>query len=763
MTLRSGFSLAIGGFFLIGCCQAATTSPLLARGYAVIPEPQQASLSPKDFRFGAEWSVEAGQGVDRNSEAQRWLGEELDSRFHISLGAGSSSVGVLRLEIAPNSVTPGQTQDRDIEAIKSQAYKLDLSAAQIRIVANAPAGLFYGLETFVQLLKRRDGALWLPEGQIVDWPDLQIRSIYWDDAHHLERLPELKRAVRQAAFFKINGFVIKLEGHFQYASAPAVVEPYALSPAEFQELTDYGLRYHVQVIPYLDGPAHIAFILKHPEYAGLRSFPDSNYEACATNPDTYKLLTGMYQDLLAANKGVKYFYVSTDEPYYIGMADNSQCHEAARAKELGSVGKLLAEFVTKTANYLHDRGRTVVFWGEFPLKAGDISSLPSHAVNGETYGPEFDPLFKAHGMRQMFYASTQGEEELFPDYFLLPPSRRLHHARGSSGRVSSGIATIASNPARQTADLMGVMVAGWADAGLHPEVFWLGYATITAAGWRPDISSARESMSSFNPLFYGPAVTGMERAYQLMSYQAQLWVDSWDTKDSTSRKPIWGNSDKIFTPRRPAHDEVVPLPGVPSPADLSYQATWSRENAQRLNVIYDGGPENQELIGLLNTNLTLAEHNRYGLEVFLSIANLYRQNLDMLTAFAHLDRSLASASDAAKKQNYKDALESIDQALEAVRNIRTERNTVLRDAIATWYKSWQPRVAEANGRRFLHEVDDVKDHHPDRTVDMSYLVYRELLLPMDDWYERVQAARNQFAEAHHLPVRKAALDWKSLN
>ena len=40
----------------------------------------------------------------------------------------------------------------------------------------------------------------------------------------------------------MNGFVIKLEGHFQYKSAPALVEPYALSPAELQELTDYGLR-----------------------------------------------------------------------------------------------------------------------------------------------------------------------------------------------------------------------------------------------------------------------------------------------------------------------------------------------------------------------------------------------------------------------------------------------------------------------------------------------------------------------------------------
>jgi hypothetical protein len=75
---------------------------------------------------------------------------------------------------------------------------------------------------------------------------------------------------------------------------------------------------------------------------------------------------GMFQDLIDANKGVKYFYLSTDEPYYVGMADNAQCQEGQRAKELGSVGRILAEFVTKTANYLHDRGRTVVFGASIP-------------------------------------------------------------------------------------------------------------------------------------------------------------------------------------------------------------------------------------------------------------------------------------------------------------------------------------------------------------------------------------------------------------
>ena len=82
----------------------------------------------------------------------------------------------------------------------------------------------------------------------------------------------------------------------------------------------------------------------------------------------------------------------------------------------------------------------------------------------------------------------------------------------------------------------------------------------------------------------------------------------------------------------------------------------------------------------------------------------------------------------------------------------------LQDATATWYKSWFPRVAEAKGRRYLDKVDDVKDHLPVRTVDMSYLVDRELLYPLDDWAAQVQSVRNGYAAAHHLPARD--LDWK---
>lgn len=766
--------LAVVITLLSGSVAAETASPLVARGYAVLPVPQHVKLAERDFHFGQDWRLRLGTGVPQADVAVESLKEQLDSRFHIAL-AGQGAAGALELAVQPNSIVVSDTTDRDRATLAEQAYKVELAPDRVRITANTLTGLFYGVQTLVQLLKPGDGRLWLPEGEIEDWPDLGLRIIYWDDAHHLEHMDVLKAALRQAAFYKINGFSIKLEGHFQYRSAAPIADPYALTPAELQELTDYALRYHVQLIPYLDGPAHVAFILKHPEYAALREFPDSNYEFCATNPDTYKLLTGMSQDLLDANRGSKYFVLSTDEPYYVGLAKNSQCNEADRAHELGSVGKMLAEFLDKAAGYLHDRGRTVIFWGEYPMVPSDIASLPPYLVNGEVYGPEFDPLFKAHGIRQMVYTSTEGEEPLFPNYYLLPESDLVHPKRGSTGRVQEMIESITStsldrlssmqsaHSLREQAELMGVFIAGWADAGLHPETFWLGYATAPAAAWNPRGADPAELMSSFYNLFYGPSASRMGRLYQLMSEQAEFWDDSWDRIASAARPQIWGDSDRIFQPPRPAYDQTLTELPVPSQPLLQIGHDWGLENANRLELALKLVNENDELVDLLNANLGRVEFNRYNLEVFLSIAQLCRQNLQMILDLGRINGLLKNAAQSVGRAQPAEAVGSIDQALDLAARIRGERNGVVQNATATWYKTWFPRVSEANGRKYLDLVDDVKDHHPVRTIDMSYLVYRELLYPLGDWADKTLAARNAYAQSHHLAVRDGKLNWKDMS
>jgi hypothetical protein len=134
----------------------------------------------------------------------------------------------------------------------------------------------------------------------------------------------------------------------------------------------------------------------------------------------------------------------------------------------------------------------------------------------------------------------------------------------------------------------------------------------------------------------------------------------------------------------------------------------------------------------------------------------------MLRSLAAMDSLLKRAGEAARQDKAREALQSVDRAIDQAYSMQWTRNRVLRDLQRTWYQTWYPRVVEANGRKFLHEVDDVKDHLPDRTTDMTYLILREMLLPAGEWVQQIQSARNRYAEAHKMPLRRDQFDWKDL-
>ena len=320
--------------------------------------------------------------------------------------------------------------------------------------------------------------------------------------------------------------------------------------------------------------------------------------------------------------------------------------------------------------------------------------------------------------------------------------------------------TIENTTARKNADLMGTFVAGWADTGIHPEVMWLGYATGSAAGWHPKAASEQELMNLFYPLFYGPSATRMGRVYQLMSEQGQFWKESWRTAVSSARTPIWGDWDRINHPPQPAEDQTLLLPPVPSKELLTLSI---RLDGEQRTAAANGWPfsgREYELLDLLHENLRQVEFNRYNLELYIGIAQLYRQNIEMLMDLARVNTALQAAQTAAAKPDPKKAVAAIDRALDIAERIRQQRNLAFANAVTTWYKSWYPRVAAANGRQFVDKVDDVKDHLPVRTVDMTYLIYRQLLYPLGEWAAAVQAVRNHYAEAHQLPPRTGSWDWK---
>src|SRR3954453_9407333 len=149
-------------------------SPLAARGYSVIPEPRKVELGSRDVRITNSWKLEFS-GIDNRDPAVETLRESLGTR----LVQGGSSQGSIRLVIKPGSVLIGEALDKDKAELERQAYSLTITPTLITISANASPGLFYGTQTLEQLLKKHGVEQELPEARITDWPDLQLRQIYW--------------------------------------------------------------------------------------------------------------------------------------------------------------------------------------------------------------------------------------------------------------------------------------------------------------------------------------------------------------------------------------------------------------------------------------------------------------------------------------------------------------------------------------------------------------------------------------------------------
>src|SRR5205823_8796783 len=121
--------------------------------------------------------------------------------FKLAKGGGGPAI---QLEVHSGSAPMGEAQDKGREALARQAYRLKLTKDGITLTANAPAGLFYGAETLVQLVKLSGDDWWLPEGEIDDWPAVEYGGVFWAEQTHPTHLDVLRQAFGPAASSKSN-------------------------------------------------------------------------------------------------------------------------------------------------------------------------------------------------------------------------------------------------------------------------------------------------------------------------------------------------------------------------------------------------------------------------------------------------------------------------------------------------------------------------------------------------------------------------------
>ncbi|MBU0610744.1 MAG: family 20 glycosylhydrolase, partial [Armatimonadetes bacterium] len=201
----------------------------------------------------------------------------------------------------------------------------------------------------------------MPCCEITDWPDIPKRLVMIaidQGAFQVVDVEYWKRVIRELAAVKINYVMPYFEGAgFFYEKYPflALKGRNGFTIEKGKLLSEYAMQHGIRMVPQQQTLGHSGSVLSHPELKHLR---ESGDVYCSSNPETFKFLGDLFDELLQAFPHADYIHVGGDE-FGHGFAKCDKCK--ARAEEIGKPG-LYAEHMMKIHQMLAERKRGMMIW-----------------------------------------------------------------------------------------------------------------------------------------------------------------------------------------------------------------------------------------------------------------------------------------------------------------------------------------------------------------------------------------------------------------
>lgn len=190
---------------------------------------------------------------------------------------------------------------------EAEGYNLNASANQIGIAAKTSAGLFYGVQTAIQLVEQssRDHTE-IPGVSITDWPSFGLRSLYVEGGQQKGSITVtrayLETTIRQMAQMKMNNLVIEVYNLVPFKSFPYCADSNTLSLADWNYLVELANSYHVILSPSLQSFAQISEVIWNCDEGKPYRESTAGGMICPSRPENLKFLRGLYKDLMSVFK-----------------------------------------------------------------------------------------------------------------------------------------------------------------------------------------------------------------------------------------------------------------------------------------------------------------------------------------------------------------------------------------------------------------------------------------------------------------------------
>ncbi|MGQ9856076.1 MAG: beta-N-acetylhexosaminidase [Fervidobacterium sp.] len=377
--------------------------------------------------------------------------------------------------------------------VNQQGYKIFVDE-EISIYAHDELGLFYGLQTFLQLLRNATKIRQLQKMYIHDYPDILNRGVMLDISRDkVPKMETLKALIDKLAYLKINQLQLYTEHTFAYKNHRVVWEGYSpLTAEEVRELDEYCKERFIELVPNQNTFGHMAKWLIHDEYKHLAEAPDGFETPWGTKflqpfslspavPESIKLVDEILQELLPNFTSNK-VNIGCDETFDLCQGKSKELCE-----KIGK-GRVYLDFLLKVYNIAKRHKQTVMFWGDIienhPELIGELPKDMIAMVWGYEANHPFDEKCKLY-------------EQSNISFYVCPGTSTWNSFIGRSKNCIENIKNAISAAKKYHAN--GVLVTDWGDHGhsQHLPFSWIGFAYTSALSWNYDFYRLEDNLDHF--------------------------------------------------------------------------------------------------------------------------------------------------------------------------------------------------------------------------------------------------------------------------
>jgi hexosaminidase len=325
-------------------------------------------------------------------------------------------------------------------ALGNEGYKLSVTTENVTIIANKPAGLFYGMQTLLQLFPKeiesknaeKNIAWKVPAVDIKDKPRFAWRGLMFDVCRHFFTKDEVKEYIDDMVKFKYNllhmhltedegwrieikslpnltkvgAWRVKREGKWANCQPPAPDDPKNYggyyTQDDIRELVQYAKERFVNILPEMDMPGHsMAAVASYPDLSctpgeyhvnaseefmtwgagGQTALVDNTL--CPANEKVYVFIDKVMTEI-AKLFPFEYIHIGGDECAKNFWQKNDAIKALMVKEKLTTMEEVQAYFEKRVEKIIESKGKKVIGWDEI-LEGGlapDASVMSWRGMKG---------------------------------------------------------------------------------------------------------------------------------------------------------------------------------------------------------------------------------------------------------------------------------------------------------------------------------------------------------------------------------------------